>query len=553
MTDIEANSDLAVPERRPFLMMALLLGLGFAATAPSLRNGFAYDDEVIVATNESVHTLAAPWTYTQHGYWPAGGVRLFRPVTIWLYALQWKVGDGSPLAFHVVNVMFYLAGILALYLVAARLLPPPGAWLAAALFAVHPVHVEAVGNVVGQAELNVGLSALLGLLVYLEGRRLGAFSLSRRIVLALLLAWGGLAKEQGLMLPVLLLVAEVTVVHDPRSWGQRARSLLPVALLQVVAVLLVLTLRLGAVGFGGMEQAIAIRGVAIGQRALTMLSVVPHWVRLLFWPTHLQADYSPLEIVAASGFGWSQLLGCVLIGVWIWGVWRSWSRSRTIAFGLLWLAVTLFPVSNVLLPTGIVLAERTLYLPSMGAVLVLGAMASWAWAHLGRRSPIRVVGVGLALAVLAAAGWRSANRQAVWRDSATLVATTVDDAPRSYRARWQYAKHMVGLGNADEALRLYREAMGLYDRDPLFLEDYGHRLRDFRGCQEALPLFQRALAVSETRVVARSRLYYCLLALDRISEARQAAARGAALGDSAFVPLVARADSLMAARAPTDR
>ncbi len=264
MTDIEANSDLAVPERRPFLMMALLLGLGFAATAPSLRNGFAYDDEVIVATNESVHTLAAPWTYTQHRYWPVGGVRLFRPATIWLYALQWKVGGGSPLAFHVVNVMFYLAGILALYLVAIRLLPPPGAWLAAALFAVHPVHVEAVGNVVGQAELNVGLSALLGLLVYLEGRRLGAFSLSRRIVLALLLAWGGLAKEQGLMLPVLLLVAEVTVVQDPRSWGQRARLLLPVALLQVVAGLLVLTLRLGAVGFGGIEQAIAIRGVAIG-------------------------------------------------------------------------------------------------------------------------------------------------------------------------------------------------------------------------------------------------------------------------------------------------
>ncbi len=320
-----------------------------------------------------------------------------------------------------------------------------------------------------------------------------------------------------------------------------------VALLPGGGVLWAPPLRRGPLGLGGGQQAIAIRDVAMGQRALTMLSVVPHWVRLLFWPSHLQADYSPLEIVTAYGFGWPQLFGSVLIGVWIWGVWRSLSRSKTVAFGLLWLAVTLFPVSNVLLPTGIVLAERTLYLPSMGAVLVLGAMASWAWARVGRRSSIRVVGVGLALAVLAAAGWRSGNRQAVWRDSATLLATTVDDAPRSYRAHWQYAKHLVGRGDADEALPLYREAMGLYDRDPLFLEDYGQRLRDFRGCEEALPVFQRALAVSETRVVARSRLYFCLLALDRISEARQAAVRGAALGDSAFVPLVARADSLMAA------
>ena len=56
---------------------------------------------------------------------------------------------------------------------------------------------------------------------------------------------------------------------------------------------------------------------------------------------------------------------------------------------------------------------------------------------------------------LAAAGWRSAKRQAVWHDTVTLLSTTVDDAPRSYRARWQYAKNLVGRGDADEALRFY--------------------------------------------------------------------------------------------------
>jgi tetratricopeptide (TPR) repeat protein len=148
--------------------------------------------------------------------------------------------------------------------------------------------------------------------------------------------------------------------------------------------------------------------------------------------------------------------------------------------------------------------------------------------------------------------WRSANRQAVWYDTTALLATTVTDAPRSYRARWQYAKHLLGKGNVDEALRLYGEAVLLYDRDPMFLEEYGQRLRDHQGCEEALPMFERALAVTETRVIARSRLYYCLLSLDRYSEARETAMRGAVLGDSAFVPLVGRADSLITASATPD-
>ena len=552
MTSLEASPASRLLGRRHLTALALLVVLGLIVAGPSLGNGFAYDDDVIVATNESVHTLATPGAYARQGYWPDGGDRLYRPGTIWLYAIQWKVGGGSPLAFHVTNVLFYLAGIVALYLLARLLLPPPAAWLAAALFAVHPVHVEAVGNVVGQSELNVGLTAVVGVLVYLVGRRRGSLSLGRRVVLALLLIWGGLAKEQGLMLPLFLLVAEVTVVRDQREWRERARALAPVALLQFVGVLLVLTLRLGALGAGAGEQAIAIRDVTIGQRALTMLAVVPHWVRLLFWPAHLQADYSPMEIVTASTFGWQQLLGVLLLAGWAWAVRRGWTRDTTLTFGLLWMAVALFPVSNVLLPTGIVLAERTLYLPSVGAVFIVSAVLYHAFGRLSNRTTVRLVGSGMVGAVLVAAAWHSATRQTVWRDTGTLLSTTVEDAPRSYRAHWQYAKHLIGNGSVPEALALYEEAGTLYDRDPLFWEEYGQRLRDHRGCDSALPAFDKALTLAEDRVVARSRLYYCLLALDRFPEARRTAERGAVLGDSAFIPLIQRADSLMDAAVPTE-
>ncbi|MGH7702575.1 MAG: tetratricopeptide repeat protein, partial [Gemmatimonadales bacterium] len=148
--------------------------LTLLVAAPSLSNGFAYDDVPIIQNNARVHTLASPWTYASQTYWPAAqDPSLYRPLTIWLYAVQWALGHGAPWLFHLVSVALYLAVCLALYALARALLPFPAAWLATALFIVHPVHVEAVANVVGQAELTVGLATMLAVGLYLRARRQG--------------------------------------------------------------------------------------------------------------------------------------------------------------------------------------------------------------------------------------------------------------------------------------------------------------------------------------------------------------------------------------------
>jgi hypothetical protein len=91
---------------------------------------------------------------------------------------------------------------------------------------------------------------------------------------------------------------------------------------------------------------------------------------------------------------------------------------------------------------------------------------------------------------------------------------------------------------------MYREAAERPASDARFWEEYGQFVRVTEGCPAAVPIFRRGLAQSDSAVVARSRLYYCLVAVGSWDEARTVAVGGVALGDSAFVPLVARADSL---------
>ncbi|MFI5210258.1 MAG: hypothetical protein ACHQ2E_07435, partial [Gemmatimonadales bacterium] len=117
------------PGRRGWLALSVA-GLALAASLTSLGNGFAYDDQFIIVTNPRVHDLAGAWRLFGQTYWPPDrGSGLYRPVTVLLFAGQWAVGQGSPLVFHLVNVLLY-AGLSALvFWCALALLPAGAAWL----------------------------------------------------------------------------------------------------------------------------------------------------------------------------------------------------------------------------------------------------------------------------------------------------------------------------------------------------------------------------------------------------------------------------------------
>ena len=546
------------------VLLALLPALSL------LSHEFVLDGILIIRDNPAVHTLAAPWQLFAREYWPPPySAGLYRPLSSLLFAVEWSLGGGSPALFHGVSIMLYAALCLTVYRLTRLLLPPLGAWASAALFAVHPVHTEAVASAVNQSELIVALLLTMATIRYLTARRTGGPAPRQTGALLALYLAAMFTKEHAVIMPALLLAVELTAVSRGCAWRQRFREAGPFYLAAGVAAAIFIALRTAVLGGNpiGSYAADALVGQGIGARLLTMLAVVPEWARLLFWPSHLQADYGPREIVAAGGWGPGQTAGLLLTGLLILALVRSWRGRPVAALALLWIAMALGPVHNVLVPTGVVLAERTLLLASLGATLLAGVAVSMALSRT-RGTTTRSARVAVATvlgALLALGAWRSARRYPAWRSQYTLARRTASDAPLSYRAHFMYGEVLDRLNRRQEAEREYRAATLLVPggiakgsavarRAARAYEGLGNLYGRSGLCGPAVEAWRNALdqaASVEYNEVRRS-LIACLLYLGEYRRAAAEARIGIAGGwrPERYRGMLRTADSALAVGAP---
>ena len=525
--------------------------LALAASATSLSNRFAIDDLPIIAHDSRVHRLDALWRFFTQTYWPSPiRATLYRPLTSLAFALEWRLGNGAPWPYHLVNVVLYVAVCLVVYRLAASMLGTPAGWWAAALFAVHPVHVEAVGNSVGQSELWAALFVVLAVDYYIAVRRRRDIATRDVVLLASLYLVACLFKEHAIMLPALLLAAEILLLDGTGGDIIRKRELRALGFaLAITAAGFWTAHTLVSGSLAGDRANLTFVGVTFPHRMLTMLAVVPEWLRLLFVPAHLQVDYMPQEIQRAETFGLPQLLGVLLVLVVVLGAVRARRRQPLLTFAACWVAVTLFPVSNLLVASGLTLAERTLFLPSVGAVLALGTGVSWltsrsaSWPAVWRR-----VGVGIGALVLAVAAARSALRHPVWRNSRTVVDQMLIDSPRSYRSHWWQGRRRYLARDHASAERKFRLAVELFPNDAMLLADLADRYLVWDRCEEAVPLYRRSLAIAPERRWLHRRSIRCLARLGRFQEARHEAAIALAGGKLDAAKDLEYVDSLARAR-----
>ena len=519
--------------RREAVQGILVAGLAAATAAPSLGNGFVYDDVPAIVENPLLHSLANSAHVWVSSYWRAGP--LYRPLTVQLFALEWWVGGGAPWPFHLVNIVLYAAVAWLVYRLARRVLPAGAALAAAALFAAHPVHVEVTANAVGQNELLAALFVLLAVERYLAWRESGGLGAPRRGALALLYLLAIAAKETGYVLPALLAAAEVLAVADRRPWRDRWRETAPAYLMLAGVALIGLLVRVIVLGgLKGEVAALPLRGLAAGERAIVMLAAAPEWFRLLLWPAHLQANYGPPALPTGAGLGARHLVGLGLLIATVALVAWAWRRAPAVALGLVWVAIALAPVSNLVTATGVLIAERTLLLPSVGAVLAAGWGIGWLAIRLtGRRAA--EIGLAAGLVVLCAAGAvRSARRATVWRSQAGFFEQLERDAPGSYRAQFAAGTYFSAARRVSDAERTLSAARALYQEDPAVYETLGQLYRIEKRCDRALPIFAEGVQRHPEGTVLRSRLIECLLAVGDTARARAVARDALARGQTEF-------------------
>lgn len=540
-------------ERR--LSAAAVALFAFVVAAASLRNGFALDDVHIIAENARVHSLSSSWNLFGQTYWPpAEGASLYRPLTMLAFAAQWGAGNGSPFAFHLFSGLLYAATCAAFFLVVAELTSSRIALVAGLLFAVHPVHVEVFANIVGQAEMWVALLMFIATLVFVRARKRGSLARSTIAVLGVLYFSACMFKEHAIVLPAILVAADVLFIARSDRVTRRAKDLIPLCLTLVVVAVMFVALRTmvtGELRAGGSNE--LFREHAFDSRLFTMLTVIVEWVRLFFWPADLSADYSfprtniATEFTAAMLPGILVLAGCAVVA------WRMRRTSPVVTFALAWVVIALAIPSNLLIVTGFVLAERTLFLASAGVLMLvaIGLVSLWEYAADSSRVA-RLAIAGSVGALLVVGTMRSWNRAPVWHDNDTLFRQTVLDVPSSSRAHWMLAKHVSQTEGPRAAIdeMLLAVALGRKD-DPMLLGFAADQLSMAGMCPRATGLYLRALAITPENPQLRANTSLCLLRLGRIEEARSVAQAGppGTASDPRIARMLAISDSLAGVRA----
>ncbi len=522
MTDaVSPDRDAARPligneRRRRMLILAGVALLAMLVYANALRNGYALDDESIVWRNPVVHGFGRLHDLLLGPYWQKSG-DLYRPVTLFSFALDWTLFGGSTAAMHAVNVLLHA---LAAVLVAALVLRLGGgaipAALAGAVFAVHPVHVEAVANLVGRAEVLATLFVLLACHVYVRGSPRAPGRIAAVCALYLL---GLGCKEIAVTLPALLLVLDALRARGVREtpWRILVRNLpLLAALTVTLGIFLALRVKANG-GLLGLPPAAYFVGISTADRLATAMSLVPEYLRLLLWPANLSSEWGPdlLRVV-----GWDSpraWLGvAILAGLAVAAI-ASWRRGRWIAAALLWTALAIFPVSSIPFPAGTMLAERNLYLPTVGLAFLFCPLVA---AVARQRRQVRLAAAG-AFALLALLGvMRTWTRTPVWASSRTVFEAMIEEHPHHWWAEWKAAVILANRGRREEALRWFEPALRKTGFNDVSIDlDYVATLRDLGRFPQAEPVLRHLMEVYPRSVPA-----YLDLASLRIEQGRYAEA-----------------------------
>lgn len=542
------NDDALRPARIDARALMLIGVLALVVSAPSLFNGFAYDDRWIIVQNPRVHELSRWRDWLQTSYWPTVEATLYRPLTTTLYALQWWITGGKPWLFHIVNVVLYVCGTVAFTWVASLLLPVRTALIVGALFAIHPVHVEAVANVVGQAELSAGLLMFLAIGTYIRARRSGTMTRETGLGLTVLYLLAILLKEHAFVLPAWFGIAELTLFRDDGALLARARKLAPLIASLVLVAAFALAVRFDVLGaLGGEIPHPALQKLSATQRTLVMLGVVPDMARILVWPARLYADYSPAFISTFTTPDISQLNGLMIaIGV-IALLAIAWQRSSIAAFGLFAAFVVWLPTSNFLFPSGVLLAERTMYVPSAGILLAAGVLIAWADAKL-RANQRTLAGAFLGI-ILVAGAVKTITRDLVWRSSETVFQTMLHDQPLSFRAHYAWGGVLFERFDLAGGEREWRMAIRLFPQYHHIYQELAFWYQNAGLCEPAIPLFKQALLRGGPLPNALWGLTKCQMQVHRYTDARVSAKLGMVAGrDKAwFQVMLATADSALAA------
>lgn len=505
----QAAEPWALPGRATLIVVIALLAV--VPYLNALTAGFAFDDMPFILRNAKIM-----------GQEPALGLLtwidrpdLYRPLTMLTYAANVRLGGGAA-AFHAVNVLLHGAvSVLAFFLVERLAVGTGVAAATAILFAVHPIHTEAVTGIVGRAELLAALFGLLALLALARGARAeGRARLTWSVASAAALGAAVVSKESAVTFIPLGLALWLRL-GGWAAWRSGLAALAPHAAV-LLAYLAWRAVLVGSLTTGAPPAFVdnPLAHVAAPVRLATAVVVLGQYLGLLTWPVTLSSDYSYNQVPLVTSAADPRLLAALAVLLPLTVAVAAIGR-RVPALGLagLLFAIPLALTANVLFPIGTIKAERLLYVPSLGWCLG----ASWASLQLSRLH--RAAPLATLTLIAAAMGVRTWERNGDWRDEITAHAVAVRTAPMSAKTLSNWGTDLVRQRRYAEALPFLRRSLEIHPARAAVQTNLGGALMALERFEEALPHLERAVALDPASPEMRRNLGQALGRLGRLDAA----------------------------------
>jgi Tfp pilus assembly protein PilF len=438
--------------RIPFLISLVLVALVVVLYAPVRNYDFvAFDDYDFVVDNPHVAAgLTADgvrWSFV-HAYDAAGG-----PLTWLSHMLDVELFGMTPGGHHLQSVILHAVTTVLLLLVLWQM--TGSTWrsaLVAALFAVHPMHVESVAWVSERKDVLSAMFWLLAMWAYVHYRRQP--SAPRYVVVAFALTLGLLAKPMVATLPLVLLLMDVWPLRRvPLSWSGRAQWRSPLVeklpLITLAAGFLIWTL----VAQRAIGAVVSIAALPFSARLANAAMSLVTYIQKLTWPSGLAVFYPFSQDLPL----WLPLVSAGILVVISFLVWRFATRRPYLAVGWLWYLVTLIPVAGFVQVGSHAMADRFTYLPAIGLFLI----AAWGGTDLLSAIRLRRVAPAVGLIVLIAFAIGARAQVGYWRSSETLWERALAVTHGNFRAHAGMAEVRSRQNRIDEAIAHYSEAVRL--------------------------------------------------------------------------------------------
>ncbi len=497
----EAGSELSGAKRagrsREALLFSALILVGVLPYLNTLGNSFVYDDDFQVLQNPYLRNFHHVKQIVTSSVWSFRYTKVptnyYRPLMQVEYLLLYQLYGPLAYVFHLANVLLNALVVILLFLVTRRLFRSEAiGFLAASIFALHPVHTEAVAWVAAVSDLQLGFFLLLSFWFFLnlgDPKRRKWWTTPMMCVCFLLAL---LSKEPAIAFPLIAAAYQHFFAEDRTStaWGEKFWRHAP---LWVVAAIY-LSARIAFMG--SLIPRLQRAHLPWGRAILSSVTLTGDYLTKILWPLKLSALYSFVPTVTwrepgfISGMAW---IVCVIFLFCL-----LWKKNRIAAFGIVWMIPMLATGLNARWMSANVFAERYLYVPSVGFcwMAAVGFFALWNIEGVKRRkwATIGLSGAGIILAGLLA--FRIVKRNTEWHDEIKFFQAIVEQNPNNATGHSDLGSAYWKVSNPKEAYKEWKIALECDPNNAFALGNLGRAAVSEGRFAEATQLLRKAVEIN---------------------------------------------------------